>query len=113
MAKITLGFSRLLSFVLLVSLYRELERIKEEKGEWESVLILVRKLIRMRKEKEALQDWPIRHIFIDEFQDTDGIQVDLLLWLQQVWNCRLLAVGDVKQSIYRLPEEQTIPLSSN
>lgn len=94
-----MGFSRLLSFVL-PSLYRELERIKEEKGEWE-LSDLVRKLIRMRKEKEALQDWPIRHIFIDEFQDTDGIQVDLLLWLQQVWNCRLLAVGDVKQSIYR------------
>jgi DNA helicase-2/ATP-dependent DNA helicase PcrA len=38
---------------------------------------------------------------VDEFQDTDAVQVRFLLWLQRTFECTLFVVGDVKQSIYR------------
>lgn len=44
-----------------------------------------------------------KYLFIDEFQDTDDVQIETILGLQKVFgnNCRLFAVGDLKQSIYR------------
>lgn len=44
-----------------------------------------------------------KYLFIDEFQDTDDIQIETILGLQKVFgnNCRLFVVGDLKQSIYR------------
>ena len=42
-----------------------------------------------------------RYIFIDEFQDTDGEQMDLLLALKEKLESRLFVVGDTKQGIYR------------
>jgi superfamily I DNA/RNA helicase len=42
-----------------------------------------------------------RYLFIDEFQDTDGEQMDLLLALKEKLSSRLFVVGDTKQGIYR------------
>jgi DNA helicase-2/ATP-dependent DNA helicase PcrA len=42
-----------------------------------------------------------RYLFIDEFQDTDGEQMDLLLALKSKLGSRLFVVGDTKQGIYR------------
>ena len=44
-----------------------------------------------------------KYLFIDEFQDTDDIQIETILGLQKVFgnNCRLFVVGDLKQIIYR------------
>ena len=42
-----------------------------------------------------------RYMFIDEFQDTDDVQIDVLYKLAKVLNYSLFAVGDVKQCIYR------------
>lgn len=42
-----------------------------------------------------------RHFFVDEFQDTDGQQMDLILELSERLQSRLFVVGDVKQGIYR------------
>jgi superfamily I DNA/RNA helicase len=43
-----------------------------------------------------------KYIFIDEFQDTDDVQIDSFLKLQGVINgVKLFVVGDLKQSIYR------------
>lgn len=43
-----------------------------------------------------------KYLFIDEFQDTDDVQIDFFLKLQNVIkNVKLFVVGDLKQSIYR------------
>lgn len=42
-----------------------------------------------------------RHLFVDEFQDTDAGQLDLILDVRERMGARLFVVGDVKQGIYR------------
>ena len=44
-----------------------------------------------------------KFLFIDEFQDTDDIQIQVFQMLQKVIDaeCRFFIVGDLKQSIYR------------
>ena len=41
-----------------------------------------------------------RYLFVDEFQDTDGKQMDLILAIREKLDARLFVVGDVKQGIY-------------
>ncbi len=50
-----------------------------------------------------LDSLKFRYMFIDEFQDTDDVQIEVFRKLQKVINseCRLFVVGDLKQSIYR------------
>ncbi len=43
----------------------------------------------------------VRYMFVDEFQDTDSMQLDLLIELQQRCGVRLFVVGDAKQGVYR------------
>ena len=50
----------------------------------------------LKKEKDALQ-----FMFVDEFQDTDDIQIDSLMTLARLQDYRLFVVGDIKQCIYR------------
>ncbi|WP_330948746.1 UvrD-helicase domain-containing protein [Virgibacillus sp. MG-45] len=44
---------------------------------------------------------PFKYLFVDEFQDTDDIQIDLVSELTKLNNAHLFVVGDIKQSIYR------------
>jgi len=44
---------------------------------------------------------PIRHLFVDEFQDTDAAQLEMILDLSERLGARLFVVGDAKQGIYR------------
>ncbi len=55
-----------------------------------------------------LKDSAQQYLFIDEFQDTDDVQIDVLLRIGAVMNYRLFVVGDIKQCIYRFrgAEEQ-------
>ncbi|SHO53367.1 UvrD-helicase domain-containing protein [Anaerocolumna xylanovorans] len=50
-----------------------------------------------------LENYHIRYLFIDEFQDTDDVQIEVFQRLQKAINadCKLFVVGDLKQSIYR------------
>lgn len=52
---------------------------------------------------EKLEELQLRYMFIDEFQDTDDVQIEVFQKLQTLINadCRLFVVGDLKQSIYR------------
>ena len=40
-------------------------------------------------------------LFVDEFQDTDDVQIDILLKIASALDCRMFLVGDIKQCIYR------------
>ncbi|MXQ54773.1 UvrD-helicase domain-containing protein [Shimazuella alba] len=91
-------FHQLLQYVVVHSM-QELAAYKQERGEWE-VNDLIRNLYEMQS-----ADLPLKKqyhtIFVDEFQDTDYMQVQFLQWLEQTNHCRLFIVGDIKQSIYR------------
>ena len=44
-----------------------------------------------------------KYVFVDEFQDTDDVQIETITGMQKLFGpeCRLFVVGDLKQSIYR------------
>lgn len=46
-------------------------------------------------------NYKYRYLFIDEFQDTDDMQIQIFSELQKVLKFNLFVVGDLKQSIYR------------
>ena len=52
---------------------------------------------------DNISNLKLRYLFIDEFQDTDDVQIEVLQKLQKTIqsDCRLFVVGDLKQSIYR------------
>lgn len=65
----------------------------------ESILLLNDAVSGAFREKCGLR---YKYLFIDEFQDTDDVQIDSFLKLQNVIkNVKLFVVGDLKQSIYR------------
>jgi DNA helicase II / ATP-dependent DNA helicase PcrA len=43
----------------------------------------------------------IKYLFVDEFQDTDDVQIELMKAFQEVLNFSFFVVGDIKQCIYR------------
>lgn len=51
----------------------------------------------------AIKNLKFRFLFIDEFQDTDDVQIKAFSTLQKLIDaeCRFFIVGDLKQSIYR------------
>lgn len=66
----------------------------------ECIILLAHVLSSMNGKMTALKT---RFLFIDEFQDTDDIQIQVFQMLQKVIDaeCRFFIVGDLKQSIYR------------
>jgi len=50
---------------------------------------------------EDLRYSNIKYLFVDEFQDTDNIQIDFIRTIHQELDAVLFIVGDEKQSIYR------------
>ena len=66
----------------------------------ESLIVLEQTLKKMDNNLDFLK---IRHLFIDEFQDTDDVQIQIFQMLQKAISakCKLFIVGDLKQSIYR------------
>ncbi|RMG59130.1 MAG: hypothetical protein D6713_06155 [Deltaproteobacteria bacterium] len=94
----------------LLARARKLERIYEEKkGGKVDFLDLLIKAWRLLEERVPVREEVknrIRHIFVDEFQDTDPIQVYILSLICEGDEGRfrggtLFIVGDPKQSIYR------------
>ena len=41
------------------------------------------------------------YLFVDEFQDTDNVQIEILMKLSALFRAKLFVVGDIKQCIYR------------
>jgi ATP-dependent helicase/nuclease subunit A len=66
-------------------------------------LLLARNLLRNHPEITREIKAGIRYILVDEFQDTNGLQMEILELLRGkgYQSGRLMVVGDIKQSIYR------------
>ena len=64
-------------------------------------IILLKQVLRQLPGK--MESLSLRYMFIDEFQDTDDVQIHIFQMLQKLINerCKLFVVGDLKQSIYR------------
>lgn len=91
------------------------EAAKQQAGclDFTDLLICTRDLLRDNKEVRAELQERLTHFFVDEFQDTDPLQVEILLLLAADdpeatdWQAtrarpgKLFLVGDPKQSIYR------------
>lgn len=43
----------------------------------------------------------VEFVFVDEFQDTDDVQIELLSKFKEILGYKLFVVGDIKQCIYR------------
>jgi DNA helicase-2/ATP-dependent DNA helicase PcrA len=89
----------LISF-LIKNLDQELTLIKKENHQLETN-DLIRQLQKLQRTGTLQGKIPFSFLMIDEFQDTDEVQVSFLLWIVEQTNCQLFAVGDTKQSIYR------------
>lgn len=50
---------------------------------------------------QKLSDGKIKFMYVDEFQDTDDIQIEILMKIARIQNYRMFVVGDIKQCIYR------------
>jgi ATP-dependent helicase/nuclease subunit A len=91
------------------------ESAKEQAGclDFTDLLICTRNLLRDQEDVRAELQQRLTHFFVDEFQDTDPLQVEILLLLAaddprvSDWQKararpgKLFLVGDPKQSIYR------------
>jgi len=65
---------------------------------------LVKKVEHLIDQSESFkaQDWPrVETVFVDEFQDTDDVQIELISKFKQILRFDLFVVGDIKQCIYR------------
>ena len=77
--------------------------ILDERGRYDFDDMIIFALDAIKKEselKDALQK-QYSYIMVDEFQDTNGAQLDLLLEISGLNNPNLCCVGDDDQSIYR------------
>ena len=54
-----------------------------------------------RKRAKELRKGKPQYMFVDEFQDTDDVQIKMLLLIADILHYNLFLVGDVKQCIYR------------
>jgi ATP-dependent exoDNAse (exonuclease V) beta subunit len=83
------------------------ERFGKEKEMLNAVMMndLTRQidLIRQTHGAEAFKtvSTKISYLFVDEFQDSDDVQIRLIATIQEAFSSTLFVVGDTKQSIYR------------
>ncbi len=104
---------RIVSFVLpAVSRGQEM-RMREQKLNYQDLLLLTSRLLQNKPEVRKYFQRQYTHLLVDEFQDTDPLQAEIMFYLtgQDVnetdWRRlvprpgSLFVVGDPKQSIYR------------
>lgn len=96
-------------FPVAVALY---EKVKARHGAVDEIdlLLQLRDLLAKHEDVRAACQARFDHIFVDEFQDTDPLQAEVLVYLCQTTSAgsaptiapgKLTVVGDPKQSIYR------------
>jgi ATP-dependent exoDNAse (exonuclease V) beta subunit len=99
----------------MAGLIEEYEKRKQALGSLDFVDLLIKTSRLVREDREVRQylQQRFRHLFVDEFQDTDPVQAEILLLLaaddpaEENWlearpvPGKLFLVGDPKQSIYK------------
>jgi len=99
---------RLEAFSIVYDMYEKLKEGKnkevfDERGRYDFDDMIIFATEALKKEaalKKEYQDI-YRYVMVDEYQDTNGAQLDLLFTLLDYKNPNLLCVGDDDQSIYR------------
>lgn len=110
----------------------EYRKLKESQGvlDFDDLLVRARDLLTSNSELRHRLSQRVRLLLVDEFQDTDSVQVELVRALcgDELTKGKLFFVGDYKQSIYRfrgaqpevfrglsseMPSEGRLPLSVN
>jgi ATP-dependent helicase/nuclease subunit A len=95
---------------LALAVRREHEQLKRRRRglDFDDLMVTARDLLRDHPEvvlpvENSASAPAIEFVLVDEFQDTDGIQAEILRLLSgsEFLTGRLFVVGDVKQSIYR------------
>ncbi len=86
---------------VVASIYERYERVKRERAliDFDDVLIQCARAVRDDRDFAAVQHWKYRHLFVDEFQDINPLQLHLL----EAWRAGrpdLCVVGDPDQAIY-------------
>src|SRR5207253_3724806 len=93
----------------------QLKLVFQARGQVDFTEVAQRALLALGKEGEPTDlalalDYRIRHLLIDEFQDTSISQYELVARLTEGWEAgdgrTLFAVGDPMQSIYRFREAE-------
>lgn len=59
--------------------------------------LLCKKLI----DKKVIFNHKVDYLFVDEFQDTDDVQIELMKSFKKLFGYNFFVVGDIKQCIYR------------
>lgn len=95
-------FNDMIEQVIIPSEHEYFVRLHEVNNlDLKKSLILLKQVLEQKTNK--FRNLRLRYLFIDEFQDTDDIQIEVFQMLQKAINerCCLFVVGDLKQSIYR------------
>lgn len=95
-------FNEIIMDVIIAAENEYEQKIRESnKIDLRETMILLNSVINQKDKKKTHLDY--KYIFIDEFQDTDDVQIDSFLKIQKLIGdgCHLFVVGDLKQSIYR------------
>ena len=61
----------------------------------------LRQLAEVLQKSDLGKEIRIKYLFIDEFQDTDDVQIELIHRFQRIIGFKYFVVGDTKQCIYR------------
>lgn len=64
------------------------------------LIILIRQILG-NPEAIELEGTKLDYLFVDEFQDTDDVQIELMREFQKIIHFKFFVVGDIKQCIYR------------
>lgn len=76
------------------------ESIENNKIKLSEIMILIMDILNTESNyiKESLN---LDYLFIDEFQDTDDVQIEIVKRFKEIVGFNVLVVGDIKQCIYR------------
>jgi len=96
----------LLRALPLVAAHLQVVLLKRQETDYHEIALSALRLLQdPTKGILAKLDYEIKHILVDEFQDTSKLQFQLLQLLTEEWSSQnertLFLVGDPKQSIYR------------
>ncbi len=86
---------------VVASIYERYERVERKRAliDFDDVLIQCARAVRDDRDFAAVQHWKFRHLYVDEFQDINPLQ----LYLLEAWRAGrpdLCVVGDPDQAIY-------------